>query len=96
MALMGMNLGMMYTEDTYEVPGLSLIHIFNITSVDTEGFSEKLNLTMASGELPDLIYLVGNAAVQQYGPQVAFINILDYIDQMPNFKACLLYTSRCV
>ena len=25
---------------------------FNITSVDTEGFSEKLNLTMASGELP--------------------------------------------
>ena len=60
---------------------------FNITSVDTEGFSEKLNLTMASGELPDLIYLVGNAAVQQYGPQGAFINILDYIDQMPNFKA---------
>ena len=46
---------------------------FNITSVDTEGFSEKLNLTMASGELPDLIYLVGNAAVQQYGPQGAFI-----------------------
>ena len=60
---------------------------FNITSVDTEGFYEKLNLTMASGELPDLIYLVGNAAVQQYGPQGAFINILDYIDQMPNFKA---------
>ncbi len=56
--------------------------------MDTEGFSEKLNLTMApSGELPDLIYLVGNAAVQQYGPQGAFINILDYIDQMPNFKA---------
>ena len=60
---------------------------FDVTSVDTEGFAEKLNLTMASGELPDMIYLIGNSAVQQYGPQGAFVNILDYIDQMPNFKA---------
>ena len=60
---------------------------FDINTVDTEGFNEKLNLTMSGGELPDLIYLTGNAAVQQYGPQGAFINILDYIDQMPNFKA---------
>ena len=60
---------------------------FNITSVDTEGFSEKLNLTMASGELPDLIYLLNSNIVQQYGSQGAFINIFDYMDQMPNFKA---------
>lgn len=60
---------------------------FKITSVDTEGFSEKLNLTMSSGELPDLIYLIGNAAVQQYAPQGAFVNILDHLDEMPNFKA---------
>ena len=60
---------------------------FNINSVDTEGFAEKLNLTMASGELPDLIYLLNTNIVQQYGSQGAFINIFDYMDQMPNFKA---------
>ena len=58
-----------------------------VTAVDTSGFDEKLNLTMASGELPDLMVLIGNKAVQQYGSQGAFVNILDYIDQMPNFKA---------
>ena len=58
-----------------------------VTAVDTSGFDEKLNLTMASGELPDLMFLIGNKAVQQYGSQGAFVNILDYIDQMPNFKA---------
>lgn len=60
---------------------------FKVTAVDTSAFTEKLNLTMASGELPDLIFLNSNAAVQQYGPQGAFINILDHIDEMPHFKA---------
>ncbi len=60
---------------------------FQVNAVDTEGFQEKLNLTMSGGDLPDLIYLTGNAAVQQYGPQGAFVNILDYMDQMPHFKA---------
>ncbi len=58
-----------------------------VTAVDTSGFSEKLNLTMASGELPDLMYLTDNTTVQQYAPQGAFINILDHLDKMPNFKA---------
>lgn len=59
----------------------------SITAVDTSGFAEKVNLTMASGELPDLIFLTNNTIVQQYAPQGAFINILDYVDRMPNFKA---------
>lgn len=59
---------------------------FDLTAVDTEGFTEKLNLIMASGELPDLIYMMSGAAVQQYGPQGAFVNLLDHLDQMPNFK----------
>ena len=58
-----------------------------VTAVDTSGFSEKLNLTMASGELPDLMFLTDNTTVQQYAPQGAFINILDHLDKMPNFKA---------
>lgn len=60
---------------------------FNITAVDTGGFKEKLNLTMASGVLPDLMFLIDNATVQQYAPQGAFINILEHLDKMPNFKA---------
>jgi putative aldouronate transport system substrate-binding protein len=58
-----------------------------VTAVDTSGFSEKLNLTMTSGELPDLMFLTDNTTVQQYAPQGAFINILDHLDKMPNFKA---------
>lgn len=58
-----------------------------VTAVDTSGFAEKVNLTMSSGELPDLIFLTENSTVQQYAPQGAFVNILDYIDQMPHFKA---------
>lgn len=60
---------------------------FKITAVDTEGFTEKLNLTMASGDLPDLIYLLTPQLVQQYGSQGAFVNIFEHIDKMPNFKA---------
>ncbi len=59
---------------------------FDLTAVDTEGFTEKLNLIMASGELPDLLYMMDSRAVQQYGPQGAFVNLLDHMDQMPNFK----------
>lgn len=57
------------------------------TTVDNSGFSEKVNLTMASGDLPDLMFLISNAPVQQYAPQGAFVNILDHLDEMPNFKA---------
>lgn len=60
---------------------------FDVTSVDTEGFTEKVNLTMSSGELPDLMFLTNNTTVQQYAPQGAFVNILDHLDEMPNFKA---------
>ena len=60
---------------------------FKVTAVDTSGFAEKLNLTMASGELPDLMFLTDNSTVQQYAPQGAFVNILDHLDAMPNFKA---------
>lgn len=60
---------------------------FKVTSVDTEGFTEKVNLTMSSGDLPDLMFLTSNATVQQYAPQGAFVNILDHMDEMPNFKA---------
>lgn len=60
---------------------------FNLTTVPVDGFEEKLNLVMASGDLPDLMFLNSGNPVRQYGSQGAFVNMLDYIDQMPNFKA---------
>ncbi|WP_069201822.1 extracellular solute-binding protein [Bacillus niameyensis] len=49
-------------------------------------WAESLNLTIASGDLPDLLrmtYQLGN----KYGQDGALINLLDHIDQMPNLKA---------
>lgn len=60
---------------------------FNITYVDTSGFTEKVNLTMSSGELPDMISLLDGSVVQQYAPQGAFVNVLEHLDEMPHFKA---------
>jgi len=60
---------------------------FKITYVDTSGFTEKANLTMASGELPDMISMLDGSIVQQYAPQGAFINVLEHLDEMPHFKA---------
>lgn len=59
---------------------------FKVTAVPNDGFPDKVNLTMASGQLPDMIYCLGNYAINQYAPQGAFINILDHLDEMPNFK----------
>lgn len=77
-----------YQEDWYvqkmvqEETNVSL----KVTAVPNDGFTDKVNLTMASGQLPDLIYFIGNAAINQYAPQGAFVNILDHLDSMPNFK----------
>lgn len=40
-------------------------------------------------DLPDITYLNANMYGNDYGPQGAFINILEYLDQMPNLKAYL-------
>ena len=54
--------------------------------VPQDGYNDKVSLIMASQQLPDLMWVAGSSVVNQYAPQGAFINILDYIDQMPNFK----------
>lgn len=60
---------------------------FDMTTADVDSFADKANLVMASGHIPDCIFLVDTLFVQQYASQGAFINVLDYIDKMPNFKA---------
>ncbi|WP_020620405.1 extracellular solute-binding protein [Paenibacillus daejeonensis] len=48
---------------------------------------DTLALTVASGNLPDLLFTFTKPLADKYGQQGALVNILDYVDQMPNFKA---------
>ncbi|MEK0315613.1 extracellular solute-binding protein [Cohnella sp. 56] len=47
---------------------------------------DALNLTFASGTLPDLIFMPDRTQAMKYGQQGALANILDYKDKMPNFQ----------
>lgn len=58
----------------------------NLQVVPEDGYNDKVNLIMASQQLPDLMWVVGSSVVNQYAPQGAFVNIMEHIDEMPNFK----------
>ncbi len=47
---------------------------------------DALNLTFASGDLPDLIFMPDRTQALKYGQQGALVNILDYKAKMPNFQ----------
>lgn len=61
---------------------------FEIQAVPTTSgaFNEKVNLIIASGKLPDLIFVPSYSVVKNYWDQGAFANILDYSDDTPNFN----------
>ncbi|MBB6635006.1 extracellular solute-binding protein [Cohnella thailandensis] len=48
---------------------------------------DALSLTIASGDMPDLMWTQSKAVADKFGQQGALVNILDYVDKMPNFKA---------
>ncbi|MCU6709579.1 extracellular solute-binding protein [Paenibacillus sp. J5C_2022] len=48
--------------------------------------NEALSLTIASGNLPDLMFMHSYETANKHGSDGAFANILDYIDVMPNLK----------
>jgi len=81
-----------YKEDWYIVKALQ--EKTNVTlKVDAilnsnNAFDTKLNLVMASGDIPDLISPIGNAITKKYGDQGAFIDAYDKanMDKTPNFK----------
>ena len=75
-----------YQEDWYIVKAIEERTNVKIAAEAVgEGLGEKISLDMASGELPDMTYLsVGEA--QKYGADGAYVNILDHIDKLPNFK----------
>ncbi len=47
-------------------------------------FTESLNLQIASNTLPDLVFVYGE--INQLGQDGVFLNIMDYLDKMPNVK----------
>ena len=58
--------------------------------VELDNWNEQYNPMMAKGDVPALTYLnIYNATVLEYGEDGAYINIFDYLDQMPNVKAYL-------
>ncbi|MHA6484531.1 extracellular solute-binding protein [Paenibacillus sp. strain BS8-2] len=48
---------------------------------------DAISLAIASGDMPDLMWIQSKAAADKFGQQGALTNILDYLDLMPNFKA---------
>ncbi|AWP27719.1 extracellular solute-binding protein [Paenibacillus glucanolyticus] len=67
-----------------------LIEEYTNATVDVEvpagTIGETLSLTIAGGDLPDLMYMPNYALANRYGSEGALANILDYVDLMPNFK----------
>lgn len=47
---------------------------------------DTINLNVASGNMPDITFMMNLTLANKYGQQGALANILDYKDQMPNFK----------
>ncbi len=60
---------------------------FDATPIPSGDYAKKVQLQIASGKLPDLMYLIKVSPAFEYGPQGAFVNLLDHLDEMPNFKA---------
>ncbi|WP_246066906.1 extracellular solute-binding protein [Paenibacillus koleovorans] len=61
---------------------------FNV-QVPSGKIEDALSLTIASGEMPDVMYTLNKQLADKYGMQGALVNILDYVDKMPNFKKWL-------
>jgi putative aldouronate transport system substrate-binding protein len=58
----------------------------NLIKVPESNYNDKLNVVMASGDMPDLIAGVNINVANEFGPKGLFLNIWDYIDVMPNMK----------
>ncbi|WP_127588318.1 extracellular solute-binding protein [Paenibacillus koleovorans] len=48
---------------------------------------EAIPLVIASGNMPDLMWISGTDNLHKYGGEGAFVNLLDHMDKMPNMKA---------
>lgn len=56
----------------------------NLMPIPSSAWTDKLNITLASGELPDIINTVSLDTLNEFGPKGMFLNIWEYKDYMPN------------
>ncbi|WP_135547776.1 extracellular solute-binding protein [Paenibacillus cymbidii] len=56
---------------------------------DVLNYSGVLNATIASGNMPDLLWINSVTMANMYGQQGALANILDYAETMPNLRKWL-------
>ncbi|GIP40103.1 sugar ABC transporter substrate-binding protein [Paenibacillus sp. J31TS4] len=52
-------------------------------------YTTAVNLAISSGSLPDLMNVTGLTTANKYGNAGAFVNILDHLDKLPNYKKFL-------
>ena len=84
--------------ETYEFNGNYLDNLLqqqeNIKLNVTEGYD--MQQMLVDQDLPELCYMNALMWANDYGPKGAFINILEYLDRMPNLKAYLLENTETV
>lgn len=57
-----------------------------IQAVPPNSYSDRLEIILASGDLPDILYGVSKKRLNALGPQGVFAPINLYMDQLPNFR----------
>lgn len=61
---------------------------FDVTAV-ASNYDEKVNITVASGNIPDIVNVGEPIDANKYGAQGAFLNLKPYIEETPNFDTFL-------
>lgn len=59
---------------------------FNVTPFQ-EGYDEKINLGLVSGDLPDIFFYPSLTTASDWGMQGALVDITEHFDDMPNYTA---------
>lgn len=62
----------------------------NFQTVSSSQFKDKLSVTLASGDLPDIFYALTIPELNELGAEDAVVAINDYADMLPNFSKLYL------
>lgn len=58
----------------------------DIQAIPYSEFDTKINLIISTRDLPDLMHFTNRSLLDRFGPEGAFLDILENIDKTPNFK----------
>ena len=82
----------LYHEDTWVIIPWAKEHYnvnLAITAIPSSDWSTKQSTVIASGDIPDLLMGIGRDIANDYGPKGLFLNLYDYIDEMPDMVECM-------